>query len=96
MPPTLKGLIIIITIVTDNNVIIVTNNIIIVTNNIIVITNNIVTIQNKLIELMESKLNFFSSIVTIDWRYQIWKAGVTITDNVSLKFSCHVYCELLE
>ena len=23
------------------------------------------------------------SIVNIDWRYQVWKAGVTITDNVS-------------
>jgi hypothetical protein len=23
------------------------------------------------------------SILNIDWRYQVWKSGVTITDNVS-------------
>lgn len=22
------------------------------------------------------------SVINIDWRYQVWKAGVTITDNV--------------
>jgi len=24
------------------------------------------------------------SILNIDWRYQVWKSGVTITDNVSV------------
>jgi hypothetical protein len=24
------------------------------------------------------------SILNIDWRYQVWQAGVTITDNVSV------------
>lgn len=25
---------------------------------------------------------FRFSVINIDWRYQVWKAGVTITDNV--------------
>lgn len=33
---------------------------------------------------MFSKLPYFFSILNIDWRYQIWKAGVTITDNAFL------------
>lgn len=27
--------------------------------------------------------SFSPRIVSIDWRYQVWKAGVTVTDNVS-------------
>ena len=29
----------------------------------------------------ESEGGIFSLISSIDWRYQVWKAGVTVTDN---------------
>ncbi|XP_057661319.1 ryanodine receptor isoform X14 [Diorhabda carinulata] len=32
----------------------------------------------------EEKKNLISLILNIDWRYQIWKSGVTITDNAFL------------
>lgn len=27
---------------------------------------------------------YYSSITNVDWKYQIWQAGVTITDNVCI------------
>ena len=33
---------------------------------------------------------FIHSFSSVDWRYQIWKAGVTFTDNVSTDF-CYLY-----
>merc|ERR1712071_179418 len=37
--------------------------------------------KSSLAQEEEAPSGFINSIIRIDWRYQVWKAGVTITDN---------------
>jgi len=40
--------------------------------------------KSSLAQEEEAPSGFINSIIRIDWRYQVWKAGVTITDNAFL------------
>ena len=46
----------------------------------------------------DDKSGFVALFTSIDWRYQLWKAGVTMTENVSREgelFIVHVFVDLV-